>query len=1134
MDTFTPNIGGEQYQKLKLATQIKLRPDTYIGAPAGATKEKTWLANLNKDNDVNCVYDNQFICSSLIGICKEVFDNASDNVERSKLEGINPGRVEIAMTENTLSVRNYGKHIPIVIHFKQKIWTPQLIFGELLTSDNYDDSIARYKIGRNGYGVKLTNIFSKIFALEIGDPVEKLTYKQTWQNGMQDVSEPIIEKYNGEAFTQVTFMPDFEYLYGDHTKNGWLESFVGMFRYRTMGMSYACGIETVFNSVVYNFPTIEELFKCHCTMTEDTKFLKWTNKTNKYDEIIVADTPGKGFTSAFVNGTPVHQGTHVNAFLNEVFSEIKEEYKNNHKKTITLKHIKKHVSVLIRIKVNHPKFDGQIKNKMLQPTEAILAKTIEIPVKLKREILKWDLDDEIRKAFSMKTKKAVEARRQKSRIRKVYEAEYAGKPGYRDKCSLILTEGDTGCTLALAGLKYFPGSIQYNGVYPLKGVVMNIDRHGAARIDNNKEISDIMKILGAEKDVDYQDPINFNKLRYTRLIFMCDTDDDGNHIQGLLFNFIYKFLRSLAPFDFALALLTPVVESHKGNEKIAFYYHKQYLDWQSRLPDLHKWDVQYYKGLGSWNDDDDQTLKKLFKNPIIIKYQVDPYTDSVLDLAFNKGRADDRKKWISNYDENQLAEITTPRPVTDFFQNEFRSFCKANVKRMIPRLMDGMKPVHRKIMYCALKKWTKGLSGKNAKVIKIPQFAGHIMEHAGYHHGEQALYSAIVGMGQCYQTGPNNIALLEKQGNHGTRRKKGKDQSPARYLYSKCAPIAHYIFRKEDEPLWEYLYDEGVRIEPKELYPIIPLCVINKVKGIATGWSTDIPPHDPFKVIEWIQQWVEELRDKKNIPENQLTIDIKSKPELVPYWKGYRGEIRRIKAEPYECFLSFGEFRYQHHVTVVTELPVGRSIDNYKAFLMKNEQLYNENNEKSILRTAEQFLPPPQIGFRIHGMFNPTLERLRLVETISLKNMVLIDKDSNPKHFSYIFEILCNWCSDRLKIYEKRKIYLIDSLILKLKSVTLRYMFVMDVVEGRLILKNKDKETQIIPYMKSKGYPYIGNDSFLRMPISSITKNKLDKLREEIGDINEKLEYYKIVWHGDLWLKDLEELIPHLTRLYNK
>ena len=85
---------------------------------------------------------------------------------------------------------------------------PTLLFGELLTSDNYDDTEKKVTGGRNGYGAKLTNIFSKKFILETADSKRGLKFKQTWENNMSVKTEPEIEPYSGKDYTCVTFWPD--------------------------------------------------------------------------------------------------------------------------------------------------------------------------------------------------------------------------------------------------------------------------------------------------------------------------------------------------------------------------------------------------------------------------------------------------------------------------------------------------------------------------------------------------------------------------------------------------------------------------------------------------------------------------------------------------------------------------------------------------------------------------------------------------------------------------------------------------------------------------------------------------------------------------------------------------------------
>ena len=118
-------------------------------------------------------------------------------------------RVNIDREKNEIIVKNGGKGIPVKIHKEHNIYVPELIFGNLLTSSNYDDNIKKVTGGRNGYGAKLTNIFSKKFIVETVDSDRKKYYKQIFSNNMLEKTEPIIEKSNDEDYTSITFVPKY-------------------------------------------------------------------------------------------------------------------------------------------------------------------------------------------------------------------------------------------------------------------------------------------------------------------------------------------------------------------------------------------------------------------------------------------------------------------------------------------------------------------------------------------------------------------------------------------------------------------------------------------------------------------------------------------------------------------------------------------------------------------------------------------------------------------------------------------------------------------------------------------------------------------------------------------------------------
>lgn len=112
----------------------------------------------------------------LYKIFDEILVNAADNKQRDpKMDSV---KVTIDAEQNLISVYNNGDGVPVEIHQEEQVYVPELIFGHLLTSSNYDDSVKKTTGGRNGYGAKLTNIFSTEFVIETADGRRQRKYKQ--------------------------------------------------------------------------------------------------------------------------------------------------------------------------------------------------------------------------------------------------------------------------------------------------------------------------------------------------------------------------------------------------------------------------------------------------------------------------------------------------------------------------------------------------------------------------------------------------------------------------------------------------------------------------------------------------------------------------------------------------------------------------------------------------------------------------------------------------------------------------------------------------------------------------------------------------------------------------------------------
>ena len=175
-------------------------------------------------------------------------------------------------------------------------------------------------------------------------------------------------------------------------------------------------------------------------------------------------------------------------------------------------------------------------------------------------------------------------------------------------------------------------------------------------------------------------------------------------------------------------MLTPIVKASKGAQIHSFYNLGDYEQWKDTNNGGKGWHIKYYKGLGTSTP---KEAKEYFRNMKLVNYVFeDIKSDEAIELAFNKTRADDRKKWLADYDRYNVLDYSNQNVThTDFIHKELIHFSNSDNKRSIPSVIDGLKTSHRKILFCAFKK-------KLNKEIKVAQFAGYVSEHGGYHHGE--------------------------------------------------------------------------------------------------------------------------------------------------------------------------------------------------------------------------------------------------------------------------------------------------------------------------------------------------------------------------------------------------------------
>ena len=160
----------------------------------------------------------------------------------------------------------------------------------------------------------------------------------------------------------------------------------------------------------------------------------------------------------------------------------------------------------------------------------------------------------------------------------------------------------------------------------------------------------------------------------------------------------------------------------------------------------------------------------------------------------------------------------------------------------------------------------------------------------------------------------NNIELLEPIGQFGSRILGGEDSAQPRYIHTHLSKNVEKLFNPLDENVYDYNYDDTLRVEPKYYVPTLPMILVNGSNGIGTGWSSDIPQYNPKDICENIRAFL-------------ANPDAELKP-LVPYYRGFTGTI--IKVDDTH-FISRGKFeKTKKHQIRITELPVGLWTERFK------------------------------------------------------------------------------------------------------------------------------------------------------------------------------------------------------------
>jgi DNA topoisomerase-2 len=1038
--------------------------------------------------------------------------------------------IDISIDDSTgiVTLTNDGNGIDVSVHPEYKVWIPELIFGHLRTSTNYDKSEKKIVGGKNGFGFKLVLIWSTWGKIETIDAKTGQKYVQEFKDNLTTIEKPKITKCKNKPYTSVSFKPDFKRL--GFAEEKFDEDFKSLMIRRIFDIA-AVTDKSV--KVKYNSKKLEPEMKdfesyVNLYIGSKTETPRLYERANERWEYFVCLAPNEEFTQvSFVNGINTYKGgKHVDYISNQIVRKLTDYIKD--KKNIQVKpaSIKEQLMIFINCTIENPSFDSQTKD-YLNTAVSNFGSSCDVGSKFIEKLAKMGVMSTACSLTEIKDNKAAKKTdgtkcKNIRNIPKLVDANFAGTAKSKE-CVLILCEGDSAKSGIISGLSREDRNTI--GVYPMKGKMFNVRGEAVSKINDNKEITEIKQIVGLEYGKKYSISDVQSKLRYGKILFMTDQDLDGSHIKGLGINMIDSEWKSLIDIpEFIGYMNTPILKATKGKEIKEFYNNGEYEEWKSNV-DLKKWNIKYYKGLGTSTS---KEFKEYFAKKKIVNFEKTDDCKDVIDMVFNKKRANDRKDWLANYDRNAFLNTSKLNvSYSEFIHNDMIHFSKYDNDRSIPNMCDGLKISLRKILYSAFKKNLKN-------EIKVAQFSGYVSEHSGYHHGEASLNGAIIGLAQNY-VGSNNINLMHPSGQFGTRLLGGRDAASERYIFTYLNPITRLIYPEIDDQVLEYLEDDGTIVEPIYYVPIIPMVLVNGTKGIGTGFSTDIMCYNPLQIINYLEGLINKADDMKLRP-------------IEPYYNNFKGKIypcddSRKKYIIKGCYEIIGTDKIR-----ISELPIGTWTQDYKEFLESLMDNKSGSKDKGKTKAKDEYIKDfNDMSTEKHVEFEVTFysgslmkllgekydfgiegveKYLKLYTTQSTTNMHLFNDKEQLRKYENVYEIVNDYFKIRYNYYEKRKEYLINKLENELKVLTNKARFIQYNLDDKIDLRKKSK-SEINSIMEKFEFDVgdSGDYNYLvKMPMDSVSKENVEKLMKEHDNKKAELESIKSSTIEKIWLKELKVL----------
>ncbi len=1115
------------YKELTAVEHVRQAPDMYFG-DTSIKRMKTPIYDIHSHEISNGEIE---ISRLLLKMFDELLMNCIDNsLRRPRMTYI---KVYEKRTDdgNIITLKNDGFSIPLTKFDNTDRYTPEVIFGRMFTSSNYNGD--NKGAGKNGVGASVVNIFSKLFMVDIINDNKK--YTQTFTNGMTNIADPILSSTKEKNYVSISFILD---LNENNITEDVYSNTITMLQKRLLDVKVMnININVFWDDIKYEnispMMYFKSIFGIEDVYTCDTEHYKLLLNISCFNEKFEA--------ISYVNNIHTYNnGVHVDGVLDSLLKMIKDI---NKKMSATNKtKLKKCTRLMMITNVDNPKFDSQSKQQL----------TLCDDYKNIFKISQTDFKS-ICKMFDMNqiidgkpvVEKSKTCRRQTINVEKLEDAEFAGTRNSA-KCTLMLCEGDSASTLAKIGMSKI--GRKYYGVYPLGGKPINVINSSDKKIyTENGRIHNLIQILGLPRrsqETIKSNPVDVTKMRYGKIVMLKDADTDGAHIMGLVLNIFSTLYPELIKVDgFFNEFITPMLKitisknvfskihkqlgvtnsviHHKNGIIYPFYNINEYNQKKTSIKEISNLKPVFVKGLAGHNKFE---VEEYFSgdnyNRNVISLDFDAAANKNIVKAFDKKYSDDRKKWLSTLTSDTYLPrvIGKPISISDFINNDLLSFSYDNCIRSIPSVIDGLKPSQRKVLYtCFSQKMDLAKSNTNdanIKFKKIFQLCGIVADFAYYHHGDQSLNSTIMSMSQDFP-GSNNLPLLAYSGSTGSREKNGDDAGQPRYVSASTHEVARLIFPAIDDQLLERAVEDNQLVEPVYYVPIIPLVLVNGTRGIGTGYSSTFVHRSVESVIDYM---IDTLTDK-------------DPREIEPYVNGYIGTIENKYKN---SFTIHGKYTLSNNILRITEIPYTISKCSYrellKQYIVDGKIVnYSEGDETDINR----------IDFTIH--LSPTYnvsdtdmieKNFRLYDTIT-ENLTGFNPNNKITSYDNIYDIISDWYHVRENIYKQRKKMIIKDYRKKLLILSNKARFVKMINDDTIVIskisKNEltDKLSELEFDMVDDSYNYL-----ITMNIYMLTLDEYNKLCNQHDIVNKEYKAFSKRTIYDIWHEELEVLREYI--IHNK